>query len=80
MIYFDTQNRRLWAPLLQEFFLIYYFIVFSKYQENTENEFRGALFNMMYLLGLGVSVFGFLFDFVDENKRKWIPKEAWPNH
>jgi hypothetical protein len=77
MVVIGTDNRKLWAPLFYEMYLVYYFIVYSKYQKNLNDGMHNSLFNMVYFSGLGLSVFGFLFDFVNEKKRIWIPKEAW---
>ena len=77
IICFDMKNRKIWGPMLQELFLMNYFIVYSKFQHNIGLPVYTSYFDMMYFAGLSVSVLGFIFELVNEKKRDWIPSEAW---
>jgi hypothetical protein len=35
------------------------------------------MFDVAYFIGLSLSVFGLMFEIVDQNKKKWIHKDAW---
>ena len=77
LLVFGSADRRVWAPLVQEVYLVFYFFMYSFSQVELEDEFLESVFMSAYFGGLCLSVFGFLFNFVNENKKQWIPKLAW---
>ena len=76
---FASNGRQVWVTLAQELFLSYYYFFYSYYQAHSSDELVSSLFVMLYFLGLSISVFGFVFGVVDNKKRVWISREAWPS-
>jgi hypothetical protein len=57
--------------------LAFYFLSFLKFHQNQIIWKTQTMLDFMYFSALSFSLFGVLFEVVDMNKKKWIPKEAW---
>ena len=72
-------DRRLWITLLQELYLCYYYFGYFYFHRIVHQGRSDSVLIILYFVGLSVSIFGFVFDIVDNNKREWIPRQAWPS-